>query len=53
MTLLPGGRSARRHGRSRAGAAIGPDVTLTDTTVGARSRVARAVCNSADASAPT
>ena len=46
VTLHP---SVDLHGATavRAGAAIGPDVTLTDTSVGARSRVSRAVCNSA------
>jgi bifunctional UDP-N-acetylglucosamine pyrophosphorylase/glucosamine-1-phosphate N-acetyltransferase len=41
-TLLPG---VSLHGTTRvsAGAIVGPDVTLTDTTVGARSRLQRAV----------
>jgi bifunctional UDP-N-acetylglucosamine pyrophosphorylase/glucosamine-1-phosphate N-acetyltransferase len=46
VTLHP---SVYLHGATAIhdGAAIGPDVTLTDTSVGERSRVSRAVCNSA------
>lgn len=46
VTLLP---SVDLHGATVVwdGATIGPDVTLTDTTVGAGSRVSRAVCESA------
>ena len=46
VTLHP---SVYLHGATAVhdGAAIGPDVTLTDTSVGERSRVSRAVCNSA------
>ena len=46
VTLHP---SVYLHGATAIhdGAAIGPDVTLTDTYVGERSRVSRAVCNSA------
>ena len=46
VTLLP---SVDLHGATVVwdGATIGPAVTLTDTTVGAGSRVSRAVCESA------
>lgn len=45
-TLLPG---VDLHGATRvaSGAVIGPETTLNDTTVGARSSVVRAVCDQA------
>jgi bifunctional UDP-N-acetylglucosamine pyrophosphorylase/glucosamine-1-phosphate N-acetyltransferase len=46
VTLLPG---VQLHGDTtiQAGAVIGPDVTLTDTTVGERSQLQRTVANRA------